>query len=41
MRSAPGTPVIFISYSHKDEPEQPRDGEIRWRSYVQPFFCGQ
>ncbi len=28
-------PVIFISYSHKDEPEKPRDGEVRWLSYVQ------
>jgi hypothetical protein len=31
-------PVIFISYSHKDEPERPRDGEIQWRRYVQSFL---
>src|SRR3954452_8422674 len=28
-------PVIFISYSHKDEPEKPRDDEPKWRTYVQ------
>ena len=27
-------PVIFISYSHKDEPEHPTDGEIQWLSFV-------
>ena len=31
-------PVIFISYSHKDEPEQPRDGEIAWLSFVRTFL---
>ena len=32
-------PVIFISYSHKDEPDpflQP--GEFRWLSYVKSFL---
>jgi hypothetical protein len=33
-------PIIFISYSHKDEPEHPRDGEVQWlcfvRTYLQP-----
>src|SRR5687767_5345073 len=38
MTSAPGRPVIFISYSRGDEPEQPRDGEIQWRTYVQSFL---
>ena len=27
-------PIIFISYSHKDEPEKPADGEIQWLSFV-------
>ncbi len=38
MSSVPGTPVIFISYSHKDEPEEPRDGEIRWLTEIQSFL---
>jgi hypothetical protein len=32
MADGTAKPVIFISYSHKDEPEHPRDGEIQWRS---------
>src|ERR1700730_9144238 len=41
-RMAMGSPklVIFISYSHKDEPEHPREGEIiglgEVRAYLQP-----
>jgi len=31
-------PVIFISYAHADEPEHPRDGEVRWLSFVQRFL---
>ena len=31
-------PVIFISYSHLDEPEKPGDGEVRWLSFVQKFL---
>ena len=27
-------PVIFISYSHKDEPEHPGPDEVKWRTYV-------
>jgi tetratricopeptide (TPR) repeat protein len=27
-------PVIFISYAHADEPEKPREGEVRWLSFV-------
>src|SRR4051794_29174073 len=33
-------PIIFISYSHKDEPEKSRGDEIQWlslvRTYLQP-----
>lgn len=32
-------PVIFISYSHRDEPEKPADGELAWLSYVQSFLA--
>lgn len=32
-------PVIFISYSHKDEPEKPEEGERRWLTYVQSFLA--
>ena len=28
-------PVIFISYSRKDEPEEPAAGEVPWLTYVQ------
>ncbi|HMA72416.1 MAG TPA: TIR domain-containing protein [Xanthobacteraceae bacterium] len=31
-------PIIFISYSHKDEPEHPRDGEIQWLSFVRTYL---
>jgi tetratricopeptide (TPR) repeat protein len=31
----PAKPVIFISYSKLDEPEQPVPGEVKWRTYVQ------
>lgn len=31
-------PVIFISYSHKDEPEQPREGEVQWLSFVRTYL---
>jgi tetratricopeptide (TPR) repeat protein len=31
-------PVIFISYSHKDEPEHPRDGETQWLSFVRTYL---
>src|SRR5260370_3668313 len=30
-------PTIFISYSHKDEPEHPRDGEVQWLSFVRTY----
>jgi AAA ATPase domain/TIR domain len=38
MADATAKPVIFISYSHKDEPEQPRDGEIQWLSFVRTYL---
>ncbi|HWN50579.1 MAG TPA: toll/interleukin-1 receptor domain-containing protein [Xanthobacteraceae bacterium] len=31
-------PVIFISYSHKDEPEHPRGDEIQWLSFVRMYL---
>jgi hypothetical protein len=31
-------PVIFIRYSHKDEPERPRDGETQWLSFVRTYL---
>ena len=38
MSSAPTKPVIFISYSHKDEPEKPRQDEIQWLSFVRTYL---
>jgi hypothetical protein len=35
MSIVPVQPVVFISYSHKDEPKQPLAGDICWRSYIQ------
>ena len=31
-------PVIFISYSHKDEPEHPRGEEVAWLSFVRTYL---
>src|SRR5437660_382868 len=31
-------PVIFISYSHKDEPAPAGPGEDKWLTYVQSFL---
>jgi TIR domain len=31
-------PAIFISYSHKDEPEHPRGEEIQWLSFVLSYL---
>jgi hypothetical protein len=31
-------PVVFISYSHFDEPEHPGPEEIKWLSFVQKFL---
>ena len=38
MPSEPGKPVVFISYSHKDEPDQPQPGEVRWLSELLPYL---
>ena len=35
MSSAPGEPVVFISYSHMDEPERTPEGEIYWLREIQ------
>ncbi|EJW11206.1 putative transmembrane receptor activity [Rhodovulum sp. PH10] len=31
--------VVFISYSRKDEPEPPGDGEVAWLTYVQSHLA--
>src|SRR5258708_1621828 len=31
-------PIILISYSHRDEPEHPRDGEVQWLSFVRTYL---
>lgn len=33
-----GKALIFISYSHKDEPEHPRGEEVRWLSFVRTYL---
>ena len=38
MADGTAKPVIFISYSHKDEPEHPRDGEVQWLSFVRTYL---
>jgi hypothetical protein len=38
MTDGTAKPVIFISYSHKDEPEHPRDGEVQWLSFVRIYL---
>ncbi len=38
MSTESAKPVIFISYSHKDEPEHPREGEIQWLSFVRTYL---
>src|ERR1700750_1042525 len=32
-------PVIFISYSHRDEPEKPAPDEVAWLTFVQSFLA--
>lgn len=39
MSSPAGKPVIFISYSHKDEPERTPEGEIHWLTEVQSYLA--
>lgn len=31
-------PIIFISYSHKDEPEKPGKSETEWLTFVVGFL---
>jgi cellulose biosynthesis protein BcsQ len=31
-------PLIYISYAHADEPEEPRAGEVQWLSLVMKFL---
>jgi hypothetical protein len=31
-------PLIFISYAHLDEPENPAPGEVRWPTFVMKFL---
>jgi tetratricopeptide (TPR) repeat protein len=38
MSIVPAQPVVFISYSHKDEPTQPQPGEVRWLSEIQSYL---
>jgi hypothetical protein len=38
MSIVPAQPVVFISYSHKDEPDQPQPGEVRWLSEIQSYL---
>jgi tetratricopeptide (TPR) repeat protein len=38
MANGTAKPLIFISYSHKDEPEHPRDGEVQWLSFVRTYL---
>jgi hypothetical protein len=38
MPSASTKPVIFISYSHKDEPERTPDGDIHWLTEIQGYL---
>jgi TIR domain/AAA ATPase domain len=38
MADGTAKPVIFISYSHKDEPEHVREGEVQWLSFVRTYL---
>jgi hypothetical protein len=38
MANGSTKPVIFISYSHRDEPEKPADGEEKWLTFVQDYL---
>jgi hypothetical protein len=38
MSIVPAQPVVFISYSHKDEPDQPLPGEVRWLSEILSYL---
>lgn len=32
-------PVIFVSYSHKDEPEKPGSDDVAWMTFVLSFLA--
>jgi hypothetical protein len=38
MSIVPAQPVVFISYSHKDEPNQPQQGEVPWLSEILSYL---
>ena len=38
MPSNSTTPIIFISYAHKDDPFKPAGGEVDWLEYVLEFL---
>jgi hypothetical protein len=38
MSSDSTKPLIFISYAHLDEPDNPAPGEVRWLSFVMDFL---
>jgi tetratricopeptide (TPR) repeat protein len=38
MPSQSAKPIVFISYAHPDEPEQPRGDQIQWYSLVRKFL---
>ena len=31
-------PIVFISYAHADEPDNPAEGEIKWLSFVTGYL---
>lgn len=39
MADGSAKPVIFISFSHKDEPEKPGPDEVAWLTFVQSFLA--
>lgn len=39
MANGSTKPVIFISFSHKDEPEKPGPDEMAWLTFVQSFLA--
>jgi tetratricopeptide (TPR) repeat protein len=39
MPAASAKPVIFISYSHKDEPERAPEGDIHWLTDIQTYLA--
>ena len=38
MADGTGKALIFVSYSHKDEPEHPRGEEVQWLSFVRTYL---